>query len=147
VVLRREQVAELDLITSLGFQAGYLEGAIVAQGGARAIDHIESQMSPDNEAALGRLIRAAALQEVQVVLVVEPFPCPVDTNDCVAGFLRSAFYRDLQALADDQEVPLLNALQEPWPESLFVDDRHLNTHGVDRFQRLVANSIADLGSG
>jgi hypothetical protein len=36
-------------------------------------------------------------------------------------------------------------MEEVWPETLFVDDRHLNSKGVDRFQGLVADSITALG--
>jgi len=146
VILRREKAADLELITEFGFQSGYLRGAIAAEvGPVPAIDHSENPLSDDNAAALGRLISAAAQEDVQVVLVVEPFPCPANAGDCVERFANSAFYRGLEALAAAQQVPILNALQEVWPESLFVDDRHLNSEGVDRFQGLVANSITALG--
>lgn len=147
VIFRRDRVVELGLISTMGFQTGYLRGAIAADGGGvPAIENTSRQMSEDDQAALERLIRSAAQAHVQVVLVVEPFPCPADAGECVERFLSSTFYGGLKALADAQEVLLLNAMQEPWPDSLFVDDRHLNAAGVDRFQRLMANSIADLGS-
>lgn len=146
VILRREKAVDLELITEFGFQSGYLRGAIAAEvGTVPAIDHSENPLSDDNAAALGRLISAAAQDHVQVVLVVEPFPCPVNAGDCVERFTNSAFYRSLEAVAAAEEVPILNAMQESWPESLFVDDRHLNSEGVDRFQRLVADSIAAIG--
>ncbi|MEX2622539.1 MAG: hypothetical protein WD651_02315 [Acidimicrobiia bacterium] len=147
VIFRRERVVELGLISTLGFQTGYLWGAIAAaEGGVPAIENTNRQMSEADKAALERLIRSAAQAHVQLVLVVEPFPCPADAGECVERFLSSTFYRGVEALANAQEVPLLNVMQEPWPEGLFVDDRHLNAAGVDRFQRLVANSMADLGS-
>lgn len=147
VILRREKVADLGLITEFGFQAGYLRGAIAADvGNVPAIDYSENPLSHDNQGALERLIRSAAQQDVQVVLVVEPFPCPANTGECVERFVNSTFYTGLQTLAAAQEVPILNAMQEAWPESLFVDDRHLNSEGVDRFQRLIANSIVDLSA-
>lgn len=137
-LLARERTISRGLWDSQGHFTGYYD-VVGGSIGRQFQPFGEPRMSPQELAALERVVERLRSERSDVILVIEPGRFPGEVDDHTVN----DYIKWLVAQGEALGVPVWDTFRIGWSDSHFADELHFNRSGVDVYTRHIAGLIGD----